>query len=114
MSLEAIPGLVLLVSLGMNIYTAIDARATPPEIFAATRRSRRKWMTLCLVAAFLSLAGVIIAFYYLLKVRPALRRELHRQGLDHQVSARAKWTSIVLPALCLAIAAAIAANSASH
>jgi hypothetical protein len=108
MSVEAIPGLVLLVSLGMNIYTAIDARATPDEIFTATHRSRRKWMTLSLFGAFLLLVGVVIAGYYLLRVRPDLRREIRRQGVDLQVSARVKFTSILVPALCLAVAAVLA------
>ena len=114
MSPEAVQAIVVLLALGMNIYTAMDARATPEDVFEAVGRSRRKWMTLSLVGAFLSLAGVVIAGYYIVKVRPALRAELKKRDQLILVSAWHKFVRYLLPALSLAVAAVIAQHSATH
>ena len=97
----------LLAALGLNIYVALDARATPVEVFRAVDRSRTLWMTLSLVGAFLSAIGVAIAVYYLLRVRPLLRPEIAAQGLGDRVSARTKLVQYGLPAMALAVAVVI-------
>ena len=114
MSPQAIYGFVVLTALALNIYTALDARATSPEIFTAIGRSKGRWQLLCLVGAFTALFGIGIAIQYLWHVRPKLRRELAQRGLMHEVSPTVKVTRYLLPALCIAVAAAIAANSAGH
>jgi TRAP-type C4-dicarboxylate transport system permease small subunit len=103
--------IVLLSALGLNIYVAVDARATPESAFRAIGKSRTLWMTLSLFGAFLALFGIGTALYYILKLRPQLRRELEGQGLTHEVSARVKLVRFVIPALALAVAVVIGLNS---
>ena len=97
----------LLAALGLNIYVAIDARATPVEVFKAAGQNRTLWMTLSLVGAFLSVVGVGIAVYYLLKVRPMLRPEIETRGLVDEVSGRTKLVRYLLPGVALAAAIAL-------
>jgi hypothetical protein len=111
--LEAVVELVVLLgALGLNIYVAVDARATPDPVFRAVGRSRTLWMTLSLVGAFLAIFWIWTAQFYLLKVRPDLRRELEVQGLMDEVSARTKLVRYVLPGLALATAIAIGVHNA--
>ena len=95
----------------LNVYGAVDARATPKEVFDAVGQSRTLWMTLTLVGPFLLVIGVGIGCYYVLRVRPDLRRELVARGLMDEVSPRTTLVWYVLPALALAAAVALNANS---
>ena len=105
---------LLLTALGMNVYVAVDARATPVEVFQAVGRNRTAWMTLSLVGAFLSIFGIAIAGYYLLRVRPQLRPEIQVRGLGDAVSGRTKIIRYLLPGLALATAIALSAASAGR
>ena len=98
---------LLLTALGMNVYIAVDARATPVEVFQAVGRSRTVWMTLSLVGAFLSIFGIAIAGYYLVRVRPQLRPEIEARGFGDRVSGRTKLMRYLLPAVALAAAIAL-------
>jgi predicted permease len=101
---------LLVTALGMNIYTAIDARATPAEVFESAGQNRTLWMTLSLIGAFLSVVGIAIAGYYLLRVRPLLRPEIQARGLGDEVSGRTKVVRYLLPGLVLAAAIALSAS----
>lgn len=114
MSPQAVYGTIVLIALGLNIYTAIDVRATPAAIFEAVGRRRGWWSALCFAGAFLALIGIGIAVYYLARVRPQLRQELQRRGETRLVSTGVKVTHYLLPALCLAAAVVISAHSAGH
>ncbi|MCW2608452.1 MAG: hypothetical protein JWO60_3145 [Frankiales bacterium] len=111
MALTVAQLVVALAALVLNVYVAIDARATPRQVFDATGHSRTLWMTLSLVGAFLLLVGVALAGWYLLRVRPDLRRELAVQGLEHEVSPRTKAVRYLLPGLALAVAVALGARA---
>jgi hypothetical protein len=105
---------LLLGALGMNVYVAVDARATPVEVFEAVGRSRTAWMTLSLVGAFMFIFGIATAGYYVLLVRPQLRREIAAGGLEDRVSGRTKVVQYLLPALAIATAAALSSTIAGR
>jgi hypothetical protein len=111
MSPAAVQGFTLLVSLALNIYVALDVRATPASVFQAAGRHRPRWMLMSHAGAFLLVFGIATACYYLLRVRPQLRREARSQGVLAQMTARVTVLRYLLPALALALAVVIAARS---
>lgn len=79
-----IRGLIVLALLGVKMWALVDAILRPAQAFVATdKQTKTAWLWilgLSLVAhivfpyptAFLSLAGTVAAFVYILDVKPAL------------------------------------------
>jgi hypothetical protein len=77
-------GVIVLVLLGVKMWALVDAILRPPQAFiAADKQTKTAWMWilgLTLVthiafpypSAFLSLAGDVAAFVYILDAKPAL------------------------------------------
>ncbi|MEZ5381797.1 MAG: hypothetical protein R2754_08365 [Microthrixaceae bacterium] len=67
-------GVVLLAAapLGLSVFALLDAARRPAWAWSLAQRPQAMWMAMILVGTFLSVLGVGLSLYYLVRVRPAV------------------------------------------
>lgn len=58
--------------LGLSVWALLDAAHRPEWAFALANRSRTTWVALNAAGIFVCAAGVLVAAWYLLRVRPVV------------------------------------------
>ncbi|MEZ5373646.1 MAG: hypothetical protein R2704_13135 [Microthrixaceae bacterium] len=58
--------------LALSVIALLDAARRPAWAWSLAERPQAMWMAMILVGTFLSILGVGISLYYLLRVRPAI------------------------------------------
>lgn len=64
--------LVLSIPLMVSVWALLDAARRPAWAFALAGRSRTVWVALGAAGVFVCAAGVVVAVYYLVRVRPVV------------------------------------------
>lgn len=64
--------LVAAAPLALSIVALLDAARRPAWAWSLANRPQAMWMAMILVGTFLSILGIGISLYYLLRVRPAI------------------------------------------
>jgi Protein of unknown function (DUF2516) len=62
--------LVAAVPLGLSLWALLDAAHRPEWAFAFVNRSRTAWVAACAVGILFCGFGIVVALWYLLRVRP--------------------------------------------
>jgi hypothetical protein len=68
---EVFFGLVLTgIPIALSVWAMLDAARRPEWAFSFVNRSRTAWVAACAVGILFCVLGVVIALWYLLRVRP--------------------------------------------
>jgi hypothetical protein len=68
---EVFFGLVLTgIPIALSVWAMLDAARRPEWAFSFVNRSRTAWVAACAVGILFCVPGVVIALWYLLRVRP--------------------------------------------
>ena len=58
------------IPLAVNVWALLDAARRPEWAFAFADRNRTAWVAACGLGVLFCLPGLLVAIYYLLRVRP--------------------------------------------
>ncbi len=74
--LAAAIGLTILacVPLGVSVWALLDAARRPRWVWALSRHPQTPWMAAIVAGVLLTVVGLLISGWYLVRVRPDLRR----------------------------------------
>jgi hypothetical protein len=68
--------IVAIVSMAIPLWAVIDALTRPAVAFYAAGSNRTAWVVVLLVATFVLGLGFFLAAFYLISVRPKVRRQM--------------------------------------
>jgi hypothetical protein len=74
--LAAAIGLTILacLPLGISLWALLDAARRPRWVWALSRHPQTPWMAAIVAGVLLTVIGLLISLWYLIRVRPDLRR----------------------------------------
>lgn len=70
---ESVVVIVLLIPLGLSIWSLLDAVHRPRWVWALSGRRQLVWLILIIMGVITMIVGLFVAGYYLAIVRPELR-----------------------------------------